>query len=180
MELLLVIAIAAILAAIALPSAQPAVEEQLRSTARIVAAELDYARSLAVSNNSKYKIAFQLNENRYVLTHSGTNPSLDQLPASPFSSPGGPPNQHVVDLDELPRVGPLVRLAAVASGTPAMGTGEVEFGPLGQTTNPAATAIWLTAGNGAQARYLELDVNPVTGITSVGVCSSNPPPEMEN
>lgn len=175
LELLLVIAVAAILAAIALPSAQPAAIEQLRSVARIVAADLAYARSLAVSNNSKYKIEFSLKDNRCILSHSGTNSSLDQLPVSPYSSPGDPPDQHIVGLGDLPSVGPLVRLAAAVAGTPATEVSDVEFGPLGQTTRSEATQIWLTAGSGGQARFIKLEVNPTTGMTFIGKCSSAGP-----
>lgn len=175
LELLLVLAIVAILAAVALPDFQPAAVEQLRSTARIVAADLAFARSLAVSNNSTYKIEFSIAENRYVLSHSGTKSGLNQLPASPYSSPGDVPERHVVDLDELPRTGPLVRLAAVAAGTPPVAAADVEFGPLGQTIRSEATRIWLTAGSGGRARYLKLEVNPTTGMTFIGRCSSNGP-----
>ncbi|MBN1396026.1 MAG: GspH/FimT family pseudopilin [Pirellulales bacterium] len=172
LELLLVIAVAAILAAVALPSAQPAVVEQLRSTARIMAADLAYARSLAVVNNSKYKIDFDLDENRYALSHSGSNSSLDQLPTSPFASPGDPSDQYVVDLDELPRVGPKAQLAAATAGASATAVADIEFGPLGQTTRAAATTIRLTSGSGKQKRYIELTVNPATGIAFIGECTS--------
>ncbi len=176
LELLLVVAIVAVLASVLLPSAQPAVHEQLRSTARIVAADLAYARSLAVSNGDNYKVAFDLNENRYVLTHSGANPSLSQLPRSPFSSPGDRTDQQLIDLDALPRLGPGVRLAAVAAdGTTAVPVGDVEFGPLGQTLRADPTTVWLTAGAGTDKLYITLQVNPITGMTRVGECTTKGP-----
>ena len=90
--------------------------------------------SLAVANNDNYHITFDLNNNQYVLTHSGANAALNTLAKTPFSSPGDPATQHIVDLDNLPHAGPTVRLAAVATtGTTTQSVGNVEFGPLGQT-----------------------------------------------
>jgi prepilin-type N-terminal cleavage/methylation domain-containing protein len=177
LELLLVIAIVGTLVGVLLPSSQPAVHEQLRSTARIVATDLAYARSLAVSNNDAYKIAFDLDANRYVLTHSGVNAALNQLPKSPFSSPGDPPDRHIVDLDDLPHVGPTVRLAAAATtGATTRSVGDVEFGVLGQTSRSDPTTIWLMAGSGDEKRYVALVVSPITGLTEIGDCSKSGPP----
>jgi len=176
LELLLVIALAGLLLALVLTSGQPAVVEQLRATAGLLSADLAYARSLAVSNNSTYKITFSLKKNRYVLEHSGTNPALHTLPKSPFSLPGDSPTKHVVDLDELPRVGPLVHLAAVGAGDPPEATTTVEFGSLGQLTSGRPTTIWLTAGSGNEQRYITLEIDAVTGIVRCGTCSLTPPP----
>ena len=177
LELLLVVAIVGILAAIVLPSAQPAIYDQLRSTAQIVATDLAYARSLAVANNSSYRVTLDLSGNRYVLAHSGANPALKVLPPSPFSSPGDPPDQHIVKLGDLPHVGPAVRLAAAAtSGTSVQSVNDVEFGPLGQTTRPDPTTIWLAAGGGDQKRYIALEVSPVTGLIQIDGYSNVGPP----
>ena len=70
------VAVVAVLAAIVLPSSQPAVVDQLRAVAQIVATDLAYARSLAVANNSNYKVTFDVKGNQYVMTYSGTNPAL--------------------------------------------------------------------------------------------------------
>lgn len=171
LELLLVITLAGLLLALVLPSGQPAVVEQLRSTARLVTADLAYARSLTISNNSNYKIKFDLQNNRYVLEHSGANPALRTLPKSPFSAPDNSPTKHIVDLDELPRVGPLVRLATVVAGTPSQSVSEVEFGPLGQLTSGQTTTVWLSSGSGNQQRFIPIEINAVTGIARCGKCS---------
>jgi prepilin-type N-terminal cleavage/methylation domain-containing protein len=175
LELLLVVAVIAILAALVLPSAQPAVVEQLRSTARIVADDMAYARSLAVANNSAYRITFDITGNRYTLTYSGTNASLATLPATPFATSRDTTTQQITDLDELPHVGPTVRLAKVLSGTSKQIVNYVEFNSLGETTGAESTLIWLTAGGGTDARYITLEVNPVTGIVFVGDCTSSGP-----
>jgi prepilin-type N-terminal cleavage/methylation domain-containing protein len=177
LELLLVVMIVGIMVGVLLPSTQPAVYDQLRSTAQIVAADLAYARSLAVANNDNYRITFDLNANRYILKHSGLNATLNQLPNSPFSSPSDTSDQHIVDLDDLPHAGPTVRLAAVAAtGTTTQSVSDVEFGPLGQTVRADPTTIWLMAGGGSDKRYITLVVNPVTGMTQVDTYSSAGPP----
>lgn len=176
LELLLVVAIVGILAAVLLPSAQPAVYDQLRSTAQILATDLAYARSLAVANNDNYRVTLNLTSNSYVLTHSGPNPALAQLPPALFS-PGDPPSQHTVKLGDLPHAGPAVRLAAAATnGASLQSVGDVEFGPLGQTVRPDPTTIWLAAGSGDQKRYITLEVNPVTGLIQIGAYSNVGPP----
>ncbi len=176
-ELLIVISLMAIMAGLILPSGNPSIHDQLRSTARIVATDLAYGRSLAVTNNSNYKFTFDTNNNRYTLEHSGTNPNLDTLPDSPFRNADDPPEQHIVDLNDLPRVGAPVQLEAVASTTnflePAT---DLEFGPLGETTRSGDTRIWLSAGNGNAKRYIRLLVNPITGLATVGEYTGYGPP----
>lgn len=168
-EVLIVIALMGILAGLVLPSSNPTIHQQLRSVARIVATDLAYARSLAVTHGSTYKIAFEPARNRYTLTHSGPDPALHALPASPLRNPDDPPEQHVVALDGLPRMGAPVKLVAAGAGNISSGTaGEVEFGPLGETASSAPTVIWLSAGEGAAKRYITLSVAPVTGLATIG------------
>jgi len=156
-ELLLVISLMAILAGLVLPSSNPSIHDQLQAAGRIVSGDLAYGRSLAVTYNSPYCIEFDLTENRYVLSHSGTNPALNTLPDSPFRNPDDPDNQHVVDLDELPHLGVGVKIAAVAEmGSMCKAVDDVEFGPLGETTRSGLTVIWLSAGQGLSQRYLVL------------------------
>jgi prepilin-type N-terminal cleavage/methylation domain-containing protein len=177
-EVLLVIALMAILAAVVLPNSNPSIHDQLQSAAQIVAADLSYARSLAVTYGSNYRVEFNANDNRYVLQHSGANAALDALPDSPFRNPYDPADRHVVQLDQLPHLGPPVRLAATATFAGALASADdVEFGPLGETTRSEYTLIWLAAGEGASKRYVMLYVNPVTGLTTIGPYSGHGPPE---
>ena len=177
-ELLIVIAVMAILAGLLLPSSDPSLYDQLRATAQILKTDLAYGRSLAVTTNSTYRFTFDVEENRYVLEHNGSNPALDTLPDSPFRGPDDPPDQHIVNLDDLPHVGPTVRLVVVASsGAGMQRADDVEFGPLGETTRSEPTIIWLAAGNGSATRYIYLTVNPVTGLVQLGDYTTTGPPE---
>jgi prepilin-type N-terminal cleavage/methylation domain-containing protein len=178
-ELLIVIAVLGILAGLVLARSAPSLFDQLRAAAQVLRTDLAYARSLAVANNSSYRITFDTAGNRYVLEHSGSRAALDTLPDSPFRSPDDPATQHVVELDRLPHVGPGVRIVTVAStaGTTARVT-DVEFGPLGGTTRNSPTVIWLGAGQGSDARYLRLTISPVTGLTDAEYRGAEgPPPE---
>ena len=176
-ELLIVIAIVGILVGLVFPSSEPNLHEQLRAAAAIVKADMDYARSLAVTNNSKYKITFDIENNKYTLEHSGSNASLDTLPDSPFSQPEDPDDQHIVDLDELPHMGPTVRIVVVAEFGSTYGkVDDVEFGPLGETTRAGYTLIWLAAGSGEGTVYVWLLTNSTTGITEIGNFTSTGPP----
>ncbi len=167
-ELLLVLVIMGIFAAMAIPSASPSLHDQLEGVARVMAGDIAYARNLAVVNSDTYRLTFDLVNNQYTLTYSGTNPSLATLPASPFHSPSDPPNQQIVRLANLPHLGGSVGIYNVYSmQSPAQAVSYVEFGPLGSTTNANSTVIWFSAGNGPEARYISVRVNPVTGLTWV-------------
>ena len=170
-ELLIVIALMGILAALVIPSANPAIRDQLIATAQIVAGDLGYARSLAVVNNSSYRFTFDLVGNRYTLQHSGTNPSLNTLPASLFENPTNPPpTQYIVDLDELAHIGPTVRLFVVGTGdlNTVRPITQMDFGPLGGLTSAQDVYFWLTAGNDRSQRYIYLLVSAATGLATVG------------
>lgn len=175
-ELLLVVAVMGILAGLVLPGSDPGLHDQLRSAAQVMAADLAYGRSLAVTYNSHYRFTFETNHNRYVLEHSGDDPALDTLPPWPFRSPEDPPDRQVVDLGQLPHVGPAVRIAGVGlRGNRWEPVAELEFGPLGETTRSRETVIWLAAGSGPATRYVRLRVNPVTGLATVGAYGGRPP-----
>ena len=167
-ELLLVICLMAVIAGLVLPSTDPSIHDQLRSAARILATDLAYGRSLAVTHDSNYRITFDAAENRYLLEHSGSNPALDTLPEGPFASPDDPPDQHIVDLDELPRIGATVHvLGAAGVSNFLQPVGDVTFGPLGETEREEETVIWLSIGSGSEMRYISVLVNPVTGLATV-------------
>lgn len=172
-ELLVVISLVAIIAGVVVTQFDSASRDQLLGTAQVVATDIARARNLAVTNNSSYKITFDRQGNRYVLTHSGTNSALDVLPTSAFHAAGGSTTQHITDLSSLPSGSGGVTLAVVESNDPMMaGFSEqvldVEFGPLGETIRTLRTTIWLSAGAGQGRRFLGIDIDPITGLASIG------------
>lgn len=165
-EVMIVVAIVGIMAATAISSMNPSVYSELHKVAQIVAGDVGYARSLAVTNNSKYRLKFEVNPNRYILEHTGSDPSFDILPDTPFRADDDPPKRQIVRLADLKNTAMTVRLVAVhaLSSTPEVVT-DVEFAPNGGTTRIEETKIWLTAGSGENQRYLAVRISAVTGLT---------------
>jgi type II secretory pathway pseudopilin PulG len=184
-----VIAIVAILAGAVVTQTRPNIGEGLRTTARVVAADMDRARELAVAGSSSYRITFDIASSSYRLTHTGADSRLDTLPPSPFGDSTDPPTQWTQKLSDLPRFGPQVTLHAVVRrnaayqsvGSMEYGLSEemtqsyVEFGPLGETTQSEPTVIWLASGSGDARRYISIAINPVTGVSSVGNLQATSP-----
>jgi type II secretion system protein H len=166
LELLIVVVVMGIVAALAVPQFRPDVPRHLQAAADGLAADLSWARSLAVMNNSRYRVTFDTAAQRYVLRHVGSLSWLDTLPSGPFRSPSDPPDEHIVRLAELPTLSVRVRLLGAQAGGTTVGS--VEFTPLGGTVQAEETRIWLAAGVNTQRRYISVAVNPVTGLATVG------------
>jgi prepilin-type N-terminal cleavage/methylation domain-containing protein len=177
LELLIVVSIMGILAALAIPALTAGVHEQLQAIGQVIASDLQYGRSLAVANASRYQVTFDVAGNHYVLRHRGTNAALDTLPPSPARSANNPANEYWVHIDGLPQLGGhQVRIVSVTTldGTP-IGDGAIEFGPLGETMRAEETRIWIAGGHDAHQRYLSIHVDPVTGLASLGQFTSVAP-----
>ncbi len=167
-EVLVVVTIMAILAGLAIPYLSNAAVDQLQSVATVIVADIDYARNLAIANASEYRLTLDAANNRYQLTHSGSNPLLNALPSSPFKSPGDTAATQTTRLDHLP-IGPgVVQLLGGkrATGSTAELT-DVAFTALGSTSRPEDTLIWLTAGQGTTRRYIAVRVSAVTGLAQI-------------
>jgi prepilin-type N-terminal cleavage/methylation domain-containing protein len=175
-EILMVVVLMSILAVAVIPNAAPSVHEDLTSVANILAADLAYGRSLAVLNNDRYQFQFDLPNNQYTLAYSGSSGTPPALAPSPFQSSQDPPNQYVVRLAKLPRLGMPVGIYDVQllSAQPVEAT-TIEFGPLGATTATQATVIWLSAGSGTGQRYISISINPATGLATVGAYQGTAP-----
>lgn len=176
--MLVVISIVAIVSGIILTSIEPSWHDQLQGAARIVAADLTGARELAVTNNSSYAITFDRANNLYYLEHSGTNTALDTLPKTGFGLQTDPATRRTTDFSRLPLGTAQVRLYIVQEDSQTTIRPEVsqlEFGPLGETTQTKDTMIWLAVGQESSARYLSLRVHRITGLASIGDYETTPP-----
>jgi Tfp pilus assembly protein FimT len=163
---MIVITLIGILTALVIPSANSGIYDQLHSAADVIAADIAYARSLAVTNSNKYRLTFDVAQNRYVLEHSGSNTALANLPPSPFRSSQDTATTQTVKLDDLPHLGAPVQLVGIySSGTSSAVATNLEFGPLGESTSSQETVIWLSAGKATARRFLSIRVNPVTGLS---------------
>lgn len=168
-ELLIVVAIMGILAAAVIPQFGATAPEQVQGAAQIIVADLDYVRSLAISNSSTYKITFDQSINGYSLKHSGTNAALDTLPDNPFRKPSDDSKTLEVRLDDFPHVGTRVTIAAIVTdeASPKSVT-TIEFDTLGQTSREQPTIIWLSSTASVEEIYLPIEINPVTGLVTIG------------
>jgi prepilin-type N-terminal cleavage/methylation domain-containing protein len=167
-ELLLTLAVLGILAAVLIPQLSGDLPERLSAAAQVISADLDYARSVAVANNTRYQITFDVSNNEYKLRHSGTNPIFNTLPRSPFGQTEDAVNVQTTDLSKLPIPEPRVRIVAVVQMQGAgLATSTLEFTPLGGTTSSQVTVIWLACGSGQLRRFCAVSIDPVTGLVSI-------------
>jgi prepilin-type N-terminal cleavage/methylation domain-containing protein len=168
-ELLIVISLMGIFAALLLPRFEPSVRDQLRGVAEIVAADLSYARNLSVTNDSKYTLTFNRTANSYTLQHTGANNLLDVLPPTPYRHSSNSPDTQVTYLEDLPHLGATVEIVGVSSnGGSVSGFGSVEFDSLGGIDGGQTFTVWLACGAGDSRRYQSLTVKPITGIVTIG------------
>lgn len=168
-ELLIVISLMGIMAAVLLPRFEPAIHDQLQGVAQIIAGDLAYARNLAVSNDTRYTLSFSRAKNAYTLRHTGDNSLLDVLPRTPYRTSGDTPDEQLTLLDDLPRLGPAVEIHGVATnGGSAAASGDIEFDALGGLTSNQPITIWLACGTDEARRYLPLTIAPVTGLVEIG------------
>lgn len=168
-ELLIVIAILGVLLALAAPYLSSDVPHQLQMAADSVANDFVYARGLAVANNSSYRLTFNVAASSYVLQHTGANTALNKLPPSPFHTFNAGQTQQTTQLSRLPMLAGSVTIAAVKKNpaSPSDVT-DLEFGPLGGTTRPEVTLVWLVSNCTGTKMYIPITVNSTTGIVDVG------------
>lgn len=164
-ELLTVLVVLGILAALLIPSANPSIQARLESAAQLVAGDLAYARSLAISRNRAFRATWDLQQNRYTIAPAG-GASGSAVPLDPFASDrAARPDTYVTDLDEVPGIAGIVLHKVLGVG-PAEAT-YIEFGPYGETSKAEESVIWLAASSGGNERYVAVRVNPVTGLATV-------------
>jgi prepilin-type N-terminal cleavage/methylation domain-containing protein len=177
-EVLIVLILMSIVVSVALPNLNPGTADQLEAAADILIGDLDYGRSLAVSNNSTYEFVFQFGKNRYYLHHTGSNAALETLAASPFfetEADSGGGTRQVTDFDHVLTFGPTVGLLTTRRVSSGTGISSIEFQPLGNTTETDETEIWLTCGEGQRRLYIRITVSPVTGLATAGSVQSAAP-----
>lgn len=175
-EMMVVLTVLGILAALAIPYFETTSVDQLQAGATIVVADVDYARSLAIANGSDYRITLTPTTNRYQLTHVGSNSLLNTLPTSPFKIKTDTATTQTTRFDQLALgSGELKMLGALrGSGSPTELT-SVTFTPLGSTSAVDDTLIWLTSGLGSARRYQAVRISAVTGLATVEPMTATAP-----
>ena len=83
-EIIVVVVILGIAALLAVPMLSSAADTQLRSAANMMAADMEYARSMAISRQQYYMVVFDSTNNSYEVQDSGGT-----VIAHPLNSSGG-------------------------------------------------------------------------------------------
>jgi prepilin-type N-terminal cleavage/methylation domain-containing protein len=153
-ELLIVVVIIAIAAAVAVPLASSASGMQIKSAANMIAADLEYAKSMAISRAQSFSVVFDAATESYQLEDQGGNV---------IAHPVKKGFDYVVDF------GSERRLKKVQiTGADFDGTNRVKFDYLGSpyngSDNPLNQGV-VTLGAGSST--ITIKVEPVTGFISI-------------
>ena len=145
-EIVLVVVIMAIVAGLAIPMMTSATSSQISSAANIIAADLEYAKSMAIGRQKVYYVVFDESSESYHL--EDTNGTIDHPVKKGF--------KYIMDFSSDSRVGE-VEIASADFG----GSNTVAFDYLGSPDNGGT--IVLQAGD----RSMTITVAPVTGYITI-------------
>lgn len=159
-EIIIVVAILAIAALLAVPMLSTAADTQLRSAANMIAADLEYARSMAISTQQKYSVVFSSTNESYEVRDS-----VGTVIDNPINA--GSPLSIVFGNDSrLSRV--VVVSAIITDGTDTEEV--VTFDYLGTPHVGLTTASALTSGIislQADSFTMQVEIEQVTGYVSI-------------
>lgn len=153
-EIVVVVVILSIAAFLTVPMIGSAATMQVRSAANVIAADMEYTKSLAISRGQNFTVEFNVSDNSYqILDHTG------QVIKHPIHR----------DRDYKVRFGGDDRLSRVGIDSANFdNTAKVTFSYLGSPFN--GSAVPLTAGQvvvSAENASMRIVVEPVTGFISV-------------
>ncbi len=176
-ETLIVVAILGILASVVLPAMNALGAHSLEAVARTVAADLRLARSRAVQYNMECGVWFDMKNNLYELIDDATSnaPPLEN-PLAPNPEPG----VYRIALNPLRKSNfssATIRFSAVRMADSQSDIEGVAFQPLGGTGPNISedTVIWLSEGEGVNARHIRLTVSWITGQVWIDESETGPP-----
>jgi prepilin-type N-terminal cleavage/methylation domain-containing protein len=146
-ELLIVVVILSIVALTAIPMMSSAASIQIRSAANMIAADVEYARSMAISRGQNYRVVFDKNADSYQIVD--LNGNVIQHPVKKGFT-------YVIDFRNDSRLSRVDITNASFNGLQT-----VEFDCLGSPVNGGT--VNLQAG----AVTSTISVEPVTGFVSI-------------
>ncbi|HUW20814.1 MAG TPA: GspH/FimT family protein [Sedimentisphaerales bacterium] len=153
-EIVIVVVIIAIAAMVAIPLVGSAASMQIRSAANLIAADLEYAKSMAISRGQNYSVVFDKTTESY---------RIEDQDGSVIAHPVKRGFDYVIDFRNDGRLD-KVDITDVDFG----GTSEVKFDYLGSPydggNNPLNTGLVSLQAAGATAT---VNVEPVTGFISI-------------
>jgi type II secretion system protein H len=146
-EMMIVVVIIGIAAAMAVPMISSGASFQVRSAANLVAADLEYAKSMAISRGQPYKVVFDATDESY------------QIKDSADTAIAPPGRKNIVRFGSG---GQLTEVAIVSASFG--GTGTVTFDYLGSPQSLTSEGV-VTLQAGGITKTVR--VEPVTGFISV-------------
>jgi prepilin-type N-terminal cleavage/methylation domain-containing protein len=153
-ELIVVMVILAVAAMLAVPMISSAADVQVRSAANMIAADLDYAKSMAISRQQNHSVVFDTANESYEVRDAGGNVIEHPVKAG---------TNFVVDLQADGR---LSRVDIVSADFDSQTTVTFDYlgSPYNSTANPLNSGvITLQAGSFS----MTVTVEPMTGYVTV-------------
>lgn len=159
-EIIIVVVILSIAALMAVPMVSNAADMQVRAAANRIAADLDYAKGLAITHQQSYSVVFDPSGESYEIhvDPAGADTVIDH-PVNPGS--------FVVDFSADSR---LSRVNIVSADFDSDSSNTITFDYLGSPYSGADTTTPLNSGQitlQADTFSLTVDVEPVTGYVTM-------------
>ena len=146
-EILIVLVILTIAALTAVPMLSSASSVQIRSAASMIAADLEYAKSMAISRGQNYSVRFDQNADSYQLEDQDNN--VIQHPVKKGFD-------YIVDFQSDTRLNRVDITGASFSGNP-----DVEFDSMGSPQSGGTVSLQ------AGGTTVTVMVEPITGYISI-------------
>lgn len=150
-EIIIVVVILAIAAMAAIPMMSSASSVQIRSAANLIAADLEYAKSMSISMGTNYRVEFDASTESYGIYKEGET--------TPIEHPVNVNKDYVVNFTTESRLG-KVAISSVDFNS----TSTVEFDCLGSPVGLSSTGSITISADGITAI---ITVEPVTGYVSI-------------
>lgn len=148
-EIIIVVVILSIAAMAAIPMMSSASSVQIRSAANLIAADIEYAKSMAISRGQKYSVVFNKSANSYQIEDQDGN--VIQHPVKKGFS-------YVMNFSNDKRLGKVD-----ISNVDFNGDSTVEFDCLGSPNNGGTITIE------SEGTIATIKVEPVTGYVSINL-----------
>lgn len=155
-EIIIVVVVLAIAAVLAVPMLSTASDLEVRSAAQIVAADLEYAKSMAISRQRNYSVVFDLADNSY---------QVEDDSSSVIPHPGRPGLSFIVDFDDDSRTENTTITDADFDSQQT-----ITFDYLGSPFSSVGVANPLNSGTvtlQAESFSFDIVIEPVTGYITI-------------
>ena len=159
-EIVVVVVILMIVALMAVPMFSSAADIQLKAAANMIAADLEYAKSMAISRQQRYSVVFNSAADSYEVRDSS-----DVVIAHPIN-----PGNLVVDFDDDPMYSRLDQVDIVSADFDPGSNETITFDYLGSPYSGSLPGTPLDDGTirlSAGGFTMDIVVEPITGYVTI-------------